>query len=82
MRGLDDAVDRLDSLSVALDDADLDDAPARVRTLADAIDEQTTLRVNKPSPHQKDSQTRCTIRLWLREGGRVPSALGRTMGRS
>jgi hypothetical protein len=53
LRGLDDAVDRLDSLSVALADAGLDDAAASARTLADAIDEQADVASQKAIPTPK-----------------------------
>jgi hypothetical protein len=43
LRGLDQAVERLDALSVALDDAELDVAAEKVRVLADRVADQADI---------------------------------------
>ena len=53
LRDLDDTVERLDTLSVALADADLDDAAAKVRTLSDRIAEQADVASQPVVPTTK-----------------------------
>jgi hypothetical protein len=74
LRGLDDTVERLDSLSVALSDADLDDAAATVRILADRIAEQGDVASQPVIPTTKE------VLDALHDGRVATKAVGRAIG--
>jgi hypothetical protein len=82
LRDLDDTVERLDTLSVALADADLDDAAAKVRTLSDRIAEQADVASQPVVPTTKAvldalHDARVATKAVVRAIGPAVDAMGR-----